>query len=291
MQAAVKRGGDELGDLRPATLSYLQSQLNRDGGFRGRSDSSDLYYSVFGMGGLLALGMNLECDLSERYLDGFTDIEELTFVALASLVRCWSYLPGNKPKEQLARECLKNIEEYRSSDGGYNHVDRGQEHGTVYGCFLALGAYQDIAGDMPDQRGLVACIESMEAENGGFANDCQMSSGSTPATAAALTVLHCLSEPIQNRWVEWLVSCHCKDGGFKAHAALPVPDLLSTATALHSLALVGGAVSSIREQCLDFVCSLRNQCGSFGGHWGDDQGDSEYTYYGLMALGYLSSFA
>ncbi len=62
MQAAVQRGGDELGDLRPTTLRYLQSQLHRNGGFRGRGDSSDLYYSVFGMGGLVALGIDLEYD-------------------------------------------------------------------------------------------------------------------------------------------------------------------------------------------------------------------------------------
>jgi len=288
MQRAVQRGGDELGDLRPATLSYLQSQLHRNGGFRGRGDSSDLYYSIFGMGGLVALGMNLEYASLEGYLRGFTDIEELGFVELASLVRCWSYLPGNRPKEHQEREYLQNLEDYRTTDGGYNHVDRGQDHGTVYGCFLALGVYQDIAGAMPDQRSLVTCIESMETKNGGFANDRQTTSGSTPATSAALTALHYLSEPIQNRWVEWLLSCHCKDGGFRSHAALPFPDLLSTATALHSLALARVSLSPIRRQCLDFVHSLRNECGSFGGHWGDDQGVCEYTYYGLMSLGYLS---
>ena len=285
---AVQRGGDELGDLRPATLGYLHSQLHRHGGFRGRGDSSDLYYSVFGIGGLLALGADLDYDSLEGYLRGCAEVDKLSFVELASLIRCWSYLPGNTSRQSQDKEYLKRIEDYRSADGGYNHIDRDQEHGTVYGCFLALGTYQDIACSMPDQRGLVACIESMETNNGGFANDCQTSCGSTPATSAALTALHYLSEPIQNRWIEWLLSCHCNEGGFRAHGALPFPDLLSTATALHSLALARVAPDSIRPKCRDFVHSLRNECGGFSGYRGDDQSDCEYTYYGLMSLGCLS---
>ena len=69
----------------------------------------------------------------------------------------------------------------------------------------------------------------------------------------------------------------------------PMPDLLSTATALHALAcLERDLPASIRERCLDFIDTLWNAEGGFHGHWADDHLDAEYTFYGLLALGHLS---
>jgi len=67
-----------------------------------------------------------------------------------------------------------------------------------------------------------------------------------------------------------------------------MPDLLSTATALHALAGLEISVSAVKDKCLDFVDSLWTNEGGFYGHWGDDHLDCEYTFYGLLALGHLS---
>ncbi len=67
-----------------------------------------------------------------------------------------------------------------------------------------------------------------------------------------------------------------------------MPDLLSTATALHALAGLETSLDSIREPCLDFLDSLWDNAGGFHGHWADDTLDCEYTFYGLLALGHLS---
>ena len=86
----------------------------------------------------------------------------------------------------------------------------------------------------------------------------------------------------------WLLDrCH-KSGGFFAVPAAPVPDLLSTATALHALSALGVPVTGVREPCLDFVDSLWTNRGGFFGTWADDAADCEYTYYALLALGHLS---
>jgi hypothetical protein len=69
---------------------------------------------------------------------------------------------------------------------------------------------------------------------------------------------------------------------------VPIPDLLSTATALHALAGMQIDLDPIREPCLDFVDSLWVNQGTFYGNWTDDAPDCEYTYYGLLALGHLS---
>ena len=70
--------------------------------------------------------------------------------------------------------------------------------------------------------------------------------------------------------------------------AAPVPDLLSTATALHALSLMGVPIDSIRQSCLDFIDSLWSSEGAFYGSLADKTLDCEYTYYGLLALGNLS---
>ena len=68
----------------------------------------------------------------------------------------------------------------------------------------------------------------------------------------------------------------------------PMPDLLSTATALHALAGMHVDLEPIQEPCLDFLDSLWSGRG-FCGSWADDAVDCEYTYYGLLALGHLST--
>jgi hypothetical protein len=79
------------------------------------------------------------------------------------------------------------------------------------------------------------------------------------------------------------------NGGFMAVPGAPLPDLLSTATALHALACLERRIpSTVHERCLDFIDTLWSADGGFHGHWADDHLDAEYTFYGLLALGHLS---
>ena len=87
---------------------------------------------------------------------------------------------------------------------------------------------------------------------------------------------------------DWLLTQCLPEGGFRATPRAPLPDLLSTATAIHALAGLERPLEPIREPCLDFVDSLWTNRGAFHGHWADDHLDCEYTYYGLLALGHLS---
>ncbi len=87
--------------------------------------------------------------------------------------------------------------------------------------------------------------------------------------------------------MDWLLARYHPAGGFVAALQVPMPDLLSTATALHALAMLGISVEAARESCLDFLDSLWTNQGSFHGHWFEDDLDTEYTFYGLLALGHL----
>jgi len=276
-----------LGDSTPRVAEFLRGQWNPDGGFRGRGTASDLYYSVFGLEGLRAVGADVPHDAIGRYLATFGGGEGLDFVHLACLARCWASLPGQGPTPDARRAILQRIEACRAADGGYAQTP-GAGHGTAYGCFLALGAHQDLEADLPDPAGVLHCLAALRTADGAWANEHQLPAASTPATAAAVAVARHLDPRAGPAGADWLLARVHPLGGFLATPSAPIPDLLSTATALHALAGMNVPLEPIREPCLDFIDSLWTGQGAFRGNALDATPDCEYTYYGLLALGHLS---
>lgn len=274
-----------LGDAADLTARFLSTRLNPDGGFQDRDGASDLYYTVFGLEALTALRRDLPVDAVRRFLESHDDPADLDFVHTACLARCWADLGA--ADEAPTAALLERVESHRTPDGGYSPTG-GAGHGTAYGCFLALGAYEDLRAtpDRPDR--LLDCLAALRAADGGYGNRPGAPAGLTPPTAAAVTVQRRLSRPADRDATEWLRARHVPAGGFCASPATPLPDLLSTATALHALAGAHAPLEPIREPCLDFVDSLWTNSGGFYGSWGDDAQDCEYTFYALLALGHLS---
>lgn len=273
-----------LGDATDLVRDFVFRQQNADGGFKDRSGASDLYYTVFALDCLTALRAELRSSEIYYFVQNFGTGGKLDFVHLCCLARAWASLQVRSVGQPLIAQ---NIEAYRTADGGYN-VLAGSKTGTAYAAFLALGAYQDLDVAMPDPLRLVQSLKFLEKKDGAWANEASMLSGSANATAAAVTVLRQLGQPISPVVTDWLLGRLHPDGGFKASAEAPLPDLLSTATVLHALSSLQGPIDKVREVCLDFVDTLWTNEGSFHGHWGDDCLDCEYTFYGLLATGHLS---
>jgi prenyltransferase beta subunit len=297
MLKAASRAKHLLRDSADLIVNFVDGQINQDGGFKGRSSQSDLYYTVFGIEALLALDADIPQEHILNYLLKFGDGSGLDLVHLACLARCRanvSQLQNTQIEASIREGIIENIETYRSTDGDYNALT-GASRGSAYASFLALGAYQDLNIDMGNSAAVADCIKSLRTPDGAYSNDPAISrlvGTSTPATAAALTVLHYLNEPVDNLSTDWLLSRLHPKGGFTAMATPGqngMPDLLSTATALHVLALIGVSTDNIKERCLDFLDTLWSTEGGFRGSWTDDILDCEYTYYGLLALGHLSS--
>lgn len=266
---------------------FLTSQINSDGGFRDRSRQSDLYYTAFGIGGLMALQADVPVKRIVPYLHSFGDGGELDLVHACCLARCWAAMPRELRPADIAAPLLAHVERHRTRDGGYN-ADAAADHGTLYGCFLALGAYQDVGQPLPHPERMLECVEALRTPDGGYANGRDMPVGLTPPTAAAATLLRHLGGRPDERLKEWLLSRLHRDGGFCAAGEVPIPDLLSTATALHALDSLHAEIEPIRDACLDFIDTLWTNRGGFHGSWEDDVLDCEYTYYGLLALGHLA---
>ncbi|MGH9631634.1 MAG: prenyltransferase/squalene oxidase repeat-containing protein [Bryobacteraceae bacterium] len=275
----------QLGDSSQLVAGFLRSQLNEDGGFRNRSNVSDLYYTVFGLESLIALSQDVP-SATTGYLRSFGSGESLDLLHLCCLIRCWANVcRSNAPVD--ADAIIAQIESHRTGDGGYNTVP-GEAAGTAYGCFVAMAAYQDLRREIPSPEGIIHCLRGLRAADGGYANQQEIPMGLTPSTAAAATLFRHLQQEPPPGLDSWLLARCRKDGGFYATPAAPVPDLLSTATALHALSGMKASFEAVREPCLDFVDSLWTSTGGFYGVWADDALDCEYTYYGLLALGHLS---
>ncbi|MCA9261319.1 MAG: terpene cyclase/mutase family protein, partial [Planctomycetales bacterium] len=277
-----------LGDSTPLVEAFFRSQLNGDGGFADREGKSDLYYTAFGLQGLAALQSELPVAQVQRYLESFGDGAGLDSVHVACLARCWGAIRPHAVDEDLATTLLNRIEARRTPDGGY-HVDPDSPHGDVYGCFLALGAYEDLGRVPPHAEQMACCIASLRTPDGGYANEPGMHVGLTPSTAAAAVLNRRLGHAARDEELElWLLRHIYAEGGFFAVQGAPFPDLLSTATALHALASLHSDLGPLKDPCLDFVDTLWTSRGGFFGTWEDDALDCEYTFYGLLALGHCS---
>jgi prenyltransferase beta subunit len=281
-----------LGDSADLVRAFFAGQFAPEGGAMDRGGKPDLYYTIFALAGLQAMQADREIEdrklKIENWLRGFGDGAGLDFVHLGALARCWAAVGLEEMPAGRSEAVLARLEAHRSRDGGYE-ADVGATHGNAYGCFVALGAYQDLGREMPESMRMVQCLKFLETPDGAWANARGLKIGSTNATAAAVTLLHQLDMPINQSVGDWLLAQAHPDGGFLAMPSAPMPDLLSTATALHALSCLEREVPpAIRERCLDFIDTLWNAEGGFHGHWADDQLDAEYTFYGLLALGHLS---
>lgn len=277
-----------LGDSTELVASFLQNQITPQGGFGDRDGRPDLYYTVFGLESLMALRKELPLDSTKAYVQSLGDGTGLDFVHLCSLARCVASLGRDTLTEEARVRLAARIEAYRTPDGGY-HGSPEKRVGSSYGAFLAWGAYSDLALAMPDEDRLLPTVLNLLLPDGSFAAEPDLPQGTTPTTAAAVVLCRLLGASLGTATGDWLLEQAHASGGFLAVPGAPLPDLLSTATALHALESLEADWSALREPCLDFVDSLWNAEGGFHGHWADDHLDVEYTSYGLLALGHLSS--
>ncbi len=280
-----------LGDSTELVRDFLLRQFTAEGGARDRAGRADLYYTLFALAGMQAVEITKDKSPAQRgalekFMAAFGDGEGLDFIHLGALARCSAASGADAIFDE--EHLLARIEEFRTADGGY-HEKRGSAHGHAYGCFIALGAYQDLGREVPDALRMAQCLKFLETPDGAWGNVRGMRQGTVPATAAAVTLLHQLGVPVNDAVGDWLLAQAHAEGGWLAAPGSPLPDLLSTATALHALACLDRSLPEpIRERCLDFVDTLWSAEGGFHGHWADDALDAEYTFYGLLALGHLA---
>lgn len=296
MLAVIRQAVNQLEpDIRECLGTFLMRQWTTGGGARNRAGTADLYYTVF----LLECCRGMELAIPRRqvldFVNGFGSGQSLDFVHRACLARCRGVLSETHSDLETNAETLNGLEEFRLPDGGYNQnaldPDRCQEgplSGALYDGFLALMAWDALGIAMPRPGEFVQWLKTIKPAGGGYGNDAGFQSPTTPVSAGAVMLMARHGFPIPNTVGDWLLDQHQRQGGFLAAPMSPMPDLLSTATALHALHVLERPMGEKAAVCLEFVEALWAAEGGFRGYLEDDQADVEYTYYGLLALGHLA---
>lgn len=237
------------GDSLDKMARFILNQQNPDGGFRGRGTESDLYYTVFAVAGLKALGYPIPLWKVWKYIRSFGFGDDLDMVHLVCLIRLRTAFPilGT-----TRRRLLKRLEKHRAE--------------TAYDLFLKLLAEDFLADtELPG--------EPLVAQPG----------DPTTTLAASLLVNRRKDSTIE----QILLSRASPSGGFSPAEKIAEPDLLSTATALFALVRAGANLDPIQPPCLKYAESLWRDSGGFAGHAADEFEDVEYTFYALLTVGCL----
>lgn len=274
-----------------ATLSvtgFVRSTQQADGGFAGRDGTSDIYYTGFALDALRALDCDPGAGDVAAYLRRTERTADHDLAHRVSWLRSAVRVEGpDAIRRRLRDGVLTDIEEFRSSDGGYA-LAKGRDRGSVYGCFLAAGAYAEVTTEPPGWERALAMVTQRRTTDGAYANEPGVEVGSSLATAAAVSMIAAAARPPDERVRTWLNERRTPEGGFEAVPGLGRADLLSTACVAYALA-VSGAPAVDAASLAAYCESLWHDNGGFGGHAMDGGDDCEYTFYALLTLGAIQT--
>lgn len=289
IEAASKASG-LLGSRRDHVIRILLERQLADGGFGGKGKTSDLYYTGFAVLSLMALNADFDRSPVIGYLEDYKFAETTDLAHRSAWIRLLKLLKPNFPDDAARAVCTEMLVQCRSDDGAWHHLGR-EKTGSAYGCFLFLGACQDLdlSVDIETRAAIGRCLDLLETPGGGYFNERSIPACAVPSTAAAMIVREVLGGTEQRvaASAQWLLKNYTGDG-FQVMLMAPVSDLLSTAVALHALAQSGVPLSALRLPCLKYVNSLWDPQIGFCANSLDRLSDTEYMFYGLLALGHLS---
>jgi len=244
--------------------AFVVQQQTASGGFADKAGNSDLYYSLFGCYLAEALDIpdvmpSLKQYVKTRIQTG--DIRGISLYCTAILhTKLWENesLPP-KLKQKIAVE----TQQPGKQEAGYSN-------------FLSLISFYYLENYV----GLYRIQKQLKTIDIKRNLPC-------PVTAAHLVLQYCFGKPT-HELEELMHSFYRGNGSFMAIHQAPIGDLLSTAVSLYALDFVKADLRALKPDCLNYVDSLYAD-GGFCATELDVSPDVEYTFYGLLALGALST--
>lgn len=291
-------------EFREQVATFLLSKQQPDGGFPGRANGSDLYYTSFALRSLALLG-KLEdepaertCKFLQEKLNGQEPLVDLlSLIFSANLLENAAGMDVFANANQSWREYLaNNLKTLRRPDGGFAKTIEGSASSTYF-SFLVAATMQLIEEPISEPEQLAKFAKSQQREDGGFVEIRVMRSSGVNPTSAAYALLKILSEetnePQLNEESEksiakFLAARQSSEGGFAANTRIPIADLLSTFTGMLTLANLDALGHINTEKAKRFAQSLVQPDGGFFAAAWDEQTDVEYTFYGLGTLALLN---
>ena len=147
----------QLGESRDLVSAFLRERVNPDGGFQDRAGASDLYYTVFGLDALIALAGRAS-RRTDRRLPG--RIRRWRRSRLRSPRLPGARVGGASPPARQRRSSIACSPASKRAAAMTADTRRRlrRAHGSAYGAFLAMGAYQDLGRAVPAAEGVVTSL-------------------------------------------------------------------------------------------------------------------------------------
>jgi len=260
----VRSGSGTLtADIRNQICGFIGSCQHNNGGFKGRSDNPDLYYSLFGFWLSSALGLTDILEKHKNFIrenvknppEGITD--------RMALILIFTGLFPDEKQQPLLPVIKKLIGQRNKINPAY----------SFFMLMLLLDARQRYKWLLK----LMALV---------WISFRRTSVNIPCSTIASLLLIKVYSnvecKPGQMKLLEYF-----REGsGFSAFTNMNKGDLLSTAVALFALRESNFDLRVIAPDCLGFI-EKNYSTGAFLAGNGDKIADLEYTFYGLLALGSL----
>ena len=263
--------------------AFVESQQMDDGSFMNKSGKSDIYYTAFGWMLSYVLDIKTDSKKTALYLKQ-QDIQQMDLIHYAAYVRCrmiQRLFEGGTLKLLLDTFSKKSIRPLSGFDSvPHNDID------SPYTQFIWLSLLEDTRNPVQNRDAVLASLDNYHVSGGGYSNMKDGITAATNATVAALSVIGQLNGYKNTDDLNYLSNIQNKTGGFAATEHSPLPDILSTATALFVLDCYNKKPEISTEGFID-AHWLDN--GGFSATLQEETSDVEYTFYGLLALGTLKN--
>ena len=279
MMSALGRAKKRLTpETRSKITAFVLSQQTENGAFVNKGGQEDLYYTVFGWLVSYVLGVRLDSNKMSAYLKQFNP-DELDLIHYMAFMKC--KLLYTLVSQGIVGMWLSvwSVDNLRSLDT-FQEFPHGDRH-NPYNQFFWLSLLEDNNARLIGKKQTLIDLQDYKVKGGGYSNLQHQETASANATAAALMIKAQLAV-YDYEEVEALRAMQEDNGGFKAEADAPMPDLLSTATALFALKNYG---KKPVVNPADFIEAHLADNGGFMATLLDTQCDVESVFYGLLAFG------
>lgn len=246
-----------------------------------KSGEPDVYYTSFGWILSYILGIELNEQGRSAYLER-QSVLSMDLVHYAAYTRCC--LLHRLMREGKLRFLLGSVHPLPVRELDSFKLVPHDDRWSPYTRFLWISLLEDTRRTEKERVRVLASLEQYQVAGGGYSNLRGRNVATTNATVAALVVIGQLKGYEPDRDLFFLRNSQDETGGFRAGQGAPVPDLLSTATALFLMNRYG--VRPLRP-ARDFIEAHWLDSGGFSATLWEDSSDVEYVFYGLLALGAL----
>ena len=270
-------------------MKFVAEQQMPDGGYRGRSGESDLYYTDFAARILSLLSSDsitfrgLHRWITTRQPEPRNIVECFNILNIKRILGKFD-IPIFVDESQLM-VCIQSQE---LPSGGFSRP--GGKSISVYNTFLASLCFQMLNHEYVKLDAMLSALHGLRRPDGGYSETSGESISQTNATAAAVACLmmhESLDADDMESALKYLISMQSSEGGLFAQPSAPEADLLSTYTGMVCIFGLDGFERMDLSSTAKFVRNLMHQNGGFRACLSDGEADVEYTYYGLGVLALL----